>query len=102
MKVLCIVLRVIQETLNSNKRKTKSYRFIKVNNDGVAELLEPYWKKPKLSHFSFVEIKLSEKSNNYTEANTKDKLWAISFNLFNFIPMWTGWNTRWSENNPPK
>ena len=29
-------------------------------------------------------------------------LWVISFNLFNFVPMWTGWNTRRSENNPEK
>ena len=26
--------------------------------------------------------------------------WVISFNLFNFVPMWTRWNTRRSENNP--
>ena len=86
----------------SSKRKRKSDRFTKVNKDGVAEVIEPHWKEPKLSHFSFVETKLSEKSNNCTGAKKKDMLWVISFNLFNFVPMWTEWNIKRSENNPAK
>ena len=51
---------------------------------------------------TILETTLSEKNNNYAEAKRKDMFWVISFNLFNFVPMWTGWNTRRSENNPAK
>ena len=59
--------------------------------------MELYRKKPKSSHFLFVEIKLSEKSDDYTQAKRKDMLWLFSFNSFNSVPMWTRWNTRRSE-----
>ena len=38
-------------TLPGNKRKRKQFR--KVGESSAAEEIEPYWKKPKQSHFDF-------------------------------------------------
>ena len=76
VKVLRIVLQVIQETLiyKNRVKKRKRDRFTNVNKDGAAKVIKPYWKKPKLSHFSFVKTKVSGKCHHYTEIKRKNVL----------------------------
>ena len=83
-------------------KKRKRDRFTNANKDGAAKVIKPYWKKPKLSHFSFVKTKVSGKCHHYTEIKRKNVLWVISFDLFDSLPMWIGWNRIRSTNNPAK
>ena len=78
------------------KRKVKEFR--KVGETSVAEELEPYWKKPKQSHFDFFFLSVYP-TDDYTNAKDLDVLWLMIINLSSIeIPMWIGWNTL---ANPP-
>ena len=64
------------------KRKLK-----KVPIESKQEHLEPYHKKPKLSNFVTTEFALYQPCPNYKKLKIQDYTWAISFNIFNKIPM---------------
>ena len=62
------------------------------------EHLEPYHKKLKLSNFVTSVFTLYQPCSNYKKLEIQDYIWVILFNMFDKIPMWTGWNVINSTN----
>ena len=60
--------------------------------------VEPYQKTLKLSNFVTTAFTLYQPCPNYKKLKIQDYIWAISFNMFDKIPMWTGWNVINSTN----
>ena len=67
-------------------------KFKKVPIESKQKHLEPYYKKPKLSNFVTTEFTRCQPCPNYKKLKMQDYIWAILFNMFDKIPMWTGWN----------
>ena len=76
----------------SNKNKRKVSRVIKAHVEETTENLEPYWKKPKLTEFSFDLAKMTQ-PESYERFRKQDVLWMVAINNSNSIPMWTGFNS---------
>ena len=73
--------------MNSFANMQVERKFKKGPNESKQEQLEPYHKKTKLSNFVTTE---QSKIHNY--------MLTISFNMFDKIPTWTGWNVIDSTN----
>ena len=75
-------------------------KFKKVPTESKQEHLEPYHKKPKLSNSVTTEFTLYQPCPYYKKLKMQDYIWAISFNMFDKIPMWTCYHkNRCSERN---
>ena len=75
-------------------------KFKKVLIESKQEHLEPYHKKPKLSNSVTTEFTLYQPCPYYKKLKMQDYIWAISFNMFDKIPMWTCYHkNRCSERN---
>ena len=81
-------------------RKRKIKDITKVVWHEQAQEIEPYRKKPRMSHFRFENVYLT---NSFIQCASFDTLWTFSFNFFQDIPIWTGWNSeRYYEKTPTK
>ena len=75
-------------------------KFKIVPTESKQEHLEPYHKKPKLSNSVTTEFTLYQPCPYYKKLKMQDYIWAISFNMFDKIPMWTCYHkNRCSERN---
>ena len=67
-------------------------KFKKVPIESKQEHLEPHHKKTKLSNFITTKFTLYQPCPNYIKLKIQYYICAISSNMFDKIPMWTGWN----------
>ena len=78
-------------------RKRKIKDITKVLRHEQVQEIEPYRKKPRMSHFRFENVML------YPTHSFIYTLWTFSFNFLQDIPMWTRWNSeRYYEKTPTK
>ena len=70
-------------------RKRKIKDITKVLRHEQAQEIEPYRKKPRMSHFRFENV-MFYLTNLFIQRATFDTLWTFSFNFLQEIPMWTG------------
>ena len=70
-------------------RKTKIKEITKVLRHEQAQEIEPYRKKPRMSHFWLEKVMLYP-TNSFIQNASFDTLWTFSFNFLQDIPMWTG------------
>ena len=83
-------------------RKRKIKDITKVLRHEQAQEIEPYRKKPRMSHFRFENVMLYP-THSFIQSASFDTLWTFSFNFLQDIPMWTGWNSeRYYEKTPTK
>ena len=83
-------------------RKRKIKDITKVLRHEQAQEIEPYRKKPRMSHFQLENVMLYP-TNSFIQSASFDTLWTFSFNFLQDIPMWTGWNSeRYYEKTPTK
>ena len=83
-------------------RKRKIKDITKVLQHEQAQEIEPYRKKPRMSHFRFENVMLYP-THSFIQSASFDTLWTFSFNFLQDIPMWTGWNSeRYYEKTPTK
>ena len=76
--------------------------FNKVALRASSEEIEPYYKKPKISHhdFSTIQFLPPDTLSRYT---TRNLLWSIAKSLFpNDVPNWSGWNSLYEVDINPK
>ena len=78
-------------------RKRKIKDITKVLRHEQVQEIEPYRKKPRMSHFRFENVML------YPTHSFIYTIWTFSFNFLQDIPMWTRWNSeRYYEKTPTK
>ena len=81
-------------------RKRKIKDITKVLRHEQAQEIEPYRKKPRMSHFRFENVMLYP-THSFIQSASFDTLWTFSFNFLQDIPMWTRWNSeRYYEKTP--
>ena len=69
-----------------------SRKFSKVSSNTSNRTVEPYHKKPKISHHYF-EVSQFFPTSSYTTKSSCYTLWTIAKSAFNDeVPMWHGWN----------
>ena len=69
-------------------RKRKIKDITNVLRHEQAQEIEPYRKKPKMSHFRFENVMLYP-TNSFIQRATFDTLWTFSSNFLQDIPIWT-------------
>ena len=89
-----------EDVSSSTPRPSGKRTFKQVTPTTSDDIVEPYHKKPKISHHEFLKVEFLPPDTLSSDINL---LWVICKSLFPYdIPNWSGWNAQRDTDRNPK